>query len=97
PRGHGRRRDGRHLRQPRDARRHRPGARRMAGVTGDPSPPPPLSRAAIVAVGSELLTPTKVDTNSLFITEQLNALGIDVIIKAVVGDDRDELIGVFNA
>ena len=32
-----------------------------------------LSRAAIVAVGSELLTPHMVDTNSLFLTEQLSA------------------------
>ena len=32
----------------------------------------PLSRAAILAIGSELLTPLRIDTNSLFITEQLN-------------------------
>ena len=48
----------------------------------------PFRRAAILAVGSELLTPSKLDTNSLFITEQLNRLGIDVVLKAVVGDDR---------
>lgn len=52
----------------------------------------PLTRAAIVAVGSELLTPAKIDTNSLFITQRLNELGIDVAVKAVVGDDRDELV-----
>lgn len=57
----------------------------------------PLSRAAIVAVGSELLTPSKVDTNSLFITEQLNLLGIEVAAKAVVGDDRTELAHVLRA
>ena len=57
----------------------------------------PLSRAAIVAVGSELLTPLRVDTNSLFITEQLNALGIAVIIKAVVGDDRAELASLLRS
>jgi nicotinamide-nucleotide amidase len=50
-----------------------------------------LSRAAILAVGSELLTPTRMDTNSLFVTDQLNRLGIDVIFKCVVGDDREEL------
>lgn len=50
-----------------------------------------LRRAAIVAVGSELLTPSKLDTNSLHITEQLNRIGIDVTVKAVVGDSRDEL------
>jgi len=57
----------------------------------------PLSRATIVAVGSELLTPSKVDTNSLFITEQLNLLGIEVAAKAVVGDDRTELAHVLRA
>jgi nicotinamide-nucleotide amidase len=50
-----------------------------------------LARAAVVAVGSELLTPARIDTNSLFITEQLNRLGIDVVLKAVVGDDRTEI------
>ena len=38
-----------------------------------------LSRAVVVAVGSELLTPLRIDTNSLFITEQLNTLGIEVV------------------
>jgi nicotinamide-nucleotide amidase len=56
-----------------------------------------LARAAIVAVGSELLTPFRIDTNSLFITEQLNLLGIDVVVKAIVGDNRDELAHVFRA
>lgn len=50
-----------------------------------------LRRAAVIAVGSELLTPFRTDTNSLFITEQLNALGIEVIFKSIVGDDRAEL------
>jgi len=48
-------------------------------------------RAEIVAVGSEMLTPTHLDTNSLFITERLNELGIDLQGKAVAGDDRDVL------
>jgi nicotinamide-nucleotide amidase len=56
-----------------------------------------LSRAAIVAVGSELLTPSKLDTNSLHITGELNRLGIDVIAKAVVGDSRDELTHTISA
>lgn len=47
--------------------------------------------AAILAVGSELLTSSRIDTNSLAITASLNALGIDVIFKGVVGDDRVEL------
>ena len=45
------------------------------------------STAVIVAVGSELLTPHKTDTNSLFMTDRLNAVGIDVSQKLVVGDD----------
>ena len=45
-------------------------------------------RAEIIAVGSEMLTPTHVDTNSLFITERLNEIGIDLQGKAVAGDDR---------
>ncbi|MGH9240302.1 MAG: competence/damage-inducible protein A [Vicinamibacterales bacterium] len=57
----------------------------------------PLTRAAIIAVGSELLTPLRLDTNSLFITEQLNTLGIDVVLKAVAGDDRGELAELFRA
>jgi nicotinamide-nucleotide amidase len=47
--------------------------------------------AEIIAVGSELLTHERVDTNSLFITEHLNALGIEVRRKVVVGDDRARL------
>jgi nicotinamide-nucleotide amidase len=47
--------------------------------------------AAILAVGSELLTPQKTDTNSLYITEVLNDLGIAVAFKSIVGDNRAEL------
>ena len=45
------------------------------------------STAVVIAVGSELLTPHKTDTNSLFITERLNAAGINVVQKLVVGDE----------
>ena len=45
-------------------------------------------KAEIVAVGSEMLTPNHIDTNSLFITGRLNELGIEVQGKAVAGDDR---------
>jgi nicotinamide-nucleotide amidase len=47
--------------------------------------------AAIIAVGSELLTPEKTDTNSLYITQVLNDLGVAVAFKSIVGDNRDEL------
>ena len=46
-------------------------------------------KAWIIAVGSELLTPFRVDTNSLLITDRLNAIGIDVLQKSVIGDDVD--------
>jgi len=47
--------------------------------------------AEIIAVGSELLTPERVDTNSLYLTAELNNLGVEVVTKCVVGDDRDRL------
>ena len=47
--------------------------------------------AEIIAVGSELLTPQRVDTNSLFLTDQLNELGVEVATKCVVGDDLERL------
>ena len=53
-------------------------------------------KAWIVAVGSEMLTPFRVDTNSLRITERLNAIGCDVRFKAVVGDDVGELATLFQ-
>src|SRR5215468_1289102 len=53
-------------------------------------------RACIVAVGSEMLTPFRVDTNSLFVTEQLNTIGADVRMKAVVGDDVEELTEILR-
>ena len=54
-------------------------------------PPTVPGRAAILAVGSELLTPFRTDSNSLTITAALNDLGIPVRWKAVVGDSREEL------
>ncbi|MBY0505326.1 MAG: competence/damage-inducible protein A [Bryobacteraceae bacterium] len=44
--------------------------------------------AEIIAVGSEMLTPQRIDTNSLYLTDQLNAYGVEVVYKCVVGDDR---------
>ena len=48
--------------------------------------------AEIIAVGSEMLTPFRMDTNSLYLTEQLNLLGVDVIFKSIVGDDLRMLV-----
>ncbi len=47
--------------------------------------------AEIIAVGSEMLTPERVDTNSLFLTQELNQVGVEVTTKYVVGDDRERL------
>jgi nicotinamide-nucleotide amidase len=52
--------------------------------------------AEIIAVGSELLTPYRLDTNSLWLTDELNKIGIRVIHKAVVGDSRDEMRSSFR-
>jgi len=54
-------------------------------------------KAEIILVGSELLTPDRVDTNSLFLTAQLNRLGVEVVRKTTVGDDADNLARVFRA
>ncbi|HEY1731892.1 MAG TPA: competence/damage-inducible protein A [Terriglobales bacterium] len=48
--------------------------------------------AEIIAIGSEMLTPYRQDTNSLFLTERLNQIGIRVAFKTVVGDFLDDLI-----
>jgi nicotinamide-nucleotide amidase len=50
-----------------------------------------MADAEIIAIGSELLTPQKVDTNSLYLTDQLNALGVEVVRKTIVGDERARL------
>jgi nicotinamide-nucleotide amidase len=55
----------------------------------------PIRTAAILAIGSELLGSSRIDTNSLFITNALNTIGIDVLFKSVVGDDHAELRAQF--
>lgn len=53
--------------------------------------------AEIIAIGSEMLTPTRVDTNSLWLTDQLNKLGVEVVSKTIVGDDRERLTATLSA
>jgi nicotinamide-nucleotide amidase len=53
-------------------------------------------KAEIIAVGSELLTPDRLDTNSLYLTEELNKLGIEVVRKTVVGDSQRDLSDAFS-
>jgi nicotinamide-nucleotide amidase len=55
-----------------------------------------LRFAEIIAVGSELLGTSRLDTNSLYVTERLSALGIEVKIKTVVGDDRNDLATILR-
>lgn len=50
--------------------------------------------AEIVAIGSELLDPFHQDTNSLYLTEKLNTIGVEVAFKSVVGDNRKHLTDV---
>src|SRR5450432_28074 len=45
----------------------------------------------IIAIGSELLTPFRQDTNSLYLTEKLNQLGVEVVFKTIVGDNGEHL------
>lgn len=58
---------------------------------------PPLRWAEIIAVGTELLVPPRVDTNSLYITERLNEHGIEVRAKTVVGDRRGDMESALRA
>lgn len=47
-----------------------------------------IKNAEIMAIGSELLTFNRIDTNSLFLTERLNSIGIEVELKSIVGDNE---------
>jgi nicotinamide-nucleotide amidase len=47
--------------------------------------------AEIIAAGSEMLTPFRQDTNSLYLTEGLNDLGVQVAFKTIVGDNLAHL------
>lgn len=51
----------------------------------------PMLKAEIIAIGSELLTPYRTDTNSLWLTDRLNSIGINVLQKTIVGDEEDRL------
>jgi nicotinamide-nucleotide amidase len=45
-------------------------------------------KAELLAVGEELLAPGRVETNSLFLTGRLGALGIPVVFRGIVGDEE---------
>jgi nicotinamide-nucleotide amidase len=54
-------------------------------------------KSEIIAVGSEMLTPYRQDTNSLYLTEKLNGIGVTVAFKTIVGDRRKDLVSVIRA
>jgi nicotinamide-nucleotide amidase len=51
----------------------------------------PLQKAEVIAIGSEMLSSTRVDTNSLYLADRLASLGIELRAKTVVGDNRREV------
>jgi nicotinamide-nucleotide amidase len=53
-------------------------------------------KSEIIAVGSEMLTPWRQDTNSLYLTEKLNEIGVAVAFKTIVGDRRKDMVGVIR-
>lgn len=53
-------------------------------------------KSEIIAVGSEMLTPFRQDTNSLYLTEKLNEIGVTVTFKTIVGDRRRDLVNAIG-
>jgi nicotinamide-nucleotide amidase len=53
-------------------------------------------KTEIIAVGSEMLTPWRQDTNSLYLTERLNEIGVTVAFKSIVGDRRKDLVSAIR-
>ncbi|MGA2219414.1 MAG: competence/damage-inducible protein A, partial [Terracidiphilus sp.] len=53
-------------------------------------------KSEIIAVGSEMLTPSRQDTNSLYLTEKLNEIGVSVNFKTIVGDRRKDLVSAIR-
>ena len=54
-------------------------------------------KSEIIAVGSEMLTPFRQDTNSLYLTEKLNEIGVAVVFKTIVGDRKKDLVNAIRA
>jgi nicotinamide-nucleotide amidase len=53
-------------------------------------------KSEIIAVGSEMLTPWRQDTNSLYLTERLNEIGVAVSFKTIVGDRLKDLVSAIR-
>jgi nicotinamide-nucleotide amidase len=54
-------------------------------------------KSEIIAVGSEMLTPFRQDTNSLYLTEKLNEVGVTVAFKTIVGDRQKDLVNAIRS
>lgn len=55
-----------------------------------------MRSAEVIAVGSEMLGANRTETNSLYVSQRLSDIGIDLRVKSVVGDDRGDLASVFR-
>jgi nicotinamide-nucleotide amidase len=53
-------------------------------------------KSEIIAVGSEMLTPHRQDTNSLYLTQQLHSIGVTVAFKTIVGDRRKDIVNAIR-
>jgi nicotinamide-nucleotide amidase len=53
-------------------------------------------KSEIIAVGSEMLTPWRQDTNSLYLTDKLNEIGVTVTFKTIVGDRQKDLVSAIR-
>ncbi len=54
-------------------------------------------KSEIIAIGSEMLTPARQDTNSLYLTEKLNELGVTVAFKTIVGDRKKDIVNAIRS
>jgi nicotinamide-nucleotide amidase len=54
-------------------------------------------RAEIIAIGDELLYGQIVDTNSHWISQELDLMGVKVVRKTTVGDDRKDVLAAFES
>ena len=55
-----------------------------------------MIRAEIIAIGSELLSPFRSDTNSLYLTRSLEEHGVRVVAKTIVGDEPERIVEAFR-
>jgi nicotinamide-nucleotide amidase len=70
----------------------------IGSCMNDPDTPERLAmKAEIIAIGSELLTPDRTDTNSLYLTEKLNETGFEVHLKTIVGDHAGDIEAILRA